>query len=140
MKFQDLEQKYNSQLLERLQERFHKWKSEFEQKVNINLQNSLSEHMTLLEDARNETKKTKADSERLLTDIKDKHSKESKQLENKLSEMEKQQSGYLETITEHTQHISILEENLSSERNKKDASLAKQRAILKQIDELNEKN
>ena len=138
MKFQDLEQKYNSLLLERIQERFNKWKFEFQQKVNKALQISIKKYIALLENAKKETEKTKADSEQLKRDLNEKYSRQSQQLEEKLSEMKKQQREYTKTISDHTRKIEELNKKLSSEKGK-DANIDEQKKISKQIQELHRK-
>ena len=54
-------------------------------------------------------------------------------------ETQKQRNDYTETISKHANQINQLEEKLSSERKKEDASKDIQQNILKQINELNVK-
>lgn len=115
MKCKDLEKKYSSELLKRIEERFNNWKFQFQQKVNSSLHKSLRESLSRLEDTIRENKKNKDDFEQFSKDLNEKHLKEIKELQEKVhAEMKKLQTEHSITVKKLTEKIKLLEENQAS--------------------------
>lgn len=118
MRFQDLEEKYNSQLIIRIEERFNKWQFKFQQKVNLNLQELLKKYISRLEDAKKETEKAKAESEQLRKDIDEKLLKKIKQLEDTISSAIEKNEGDENELQELRFLLETYQMNLSEAESK----------------------